>query len=65
VCETWSVTLREEHIPRVFGNRVLRKMFGPKMEETTGEQAARENEIVDLCFALDSAFGGRGEMRWA
>jgi hypothetical protein len=30
-CETWSVTLREEHRLRVFENRVLRGMFGPKM----------------------------------
>jgi hypothetical protein len=29
-CETWSLTLREEHRLRVFENRVLRKIFGPK-----------------------------------
>jgi hypothetical protein len=29
-CETWSLTLREERGLRVFGNRVLRRMFGPK-----------------------------------
>jgi hypothetical protein len=28
-CETWSLTLREEHRLRVFGNRVLRRIFGP------------------------------------
>jgi hypothetical protein len=33
---TWSVTLREEHRPRVFENRVLRKVFGPKREEVAG-----------------------------
>jgi hypothetical protein len=32
-CETWSLTLREEHKLRVFENRVLRKIFGPKMKE--------------------------------
>jgi hypothetical protein len=32
-CETWSLTLREEHRLRVFENRVLRKIFGPKREE--------------------------------
>jgi hypothetical protein len=32
-CVTWSVTLREEHGLRVFENRVLRRIFGPKMEE--------------------------------
>ena len=36
-CEAWSLTLREEHRLRVFGNRVLRKIFGPKREEVTGE----------------------------
>jgi hypothetical protein len=31
--KTWSLTLGEEHRPRVFENRVLRKIFGPKREE--------------------------------
>jgi hypothetical protein len=35
-CETWSLTLREEHKLRVFGNRVLRRIFGPKRDEVTG-----------------------------
>jgi hypothetical protein len=36
-CETWSVTLREEHRMNVFENRVLRRIFGPKRDEVTGE----------------------------
>jgi hypothetical protein len=32
-CETWSLTLREEHRLRVFENRVLRRIFGPKAGE--------------------------------
>jgi hypothetical protein len=36
-CETWSVTLREEHRLGVFENRVLRGIFGPKGDEVTGE----------------------------
>jgi len=32
VCETWSLTLREERRLRVFENRVLRKVFGPKRD---------------------------------
>jgi hypothetical protein len=32
-CETWSLTLREEHRLRVSENRVLRKIFGPKRKE--------------------------------
>ena len=31
-CETWSLTLREEHRLRVFENRVLRRIFGPKRD---------------------------------
>jgi hypothetical protein len=34
-CETWSLTLRE-HTLRVFGKRVLRRIFGPKRDEVTG-----------------------------
>jgi hypothetical protein len=35
-CETWSLTLREEHRLRVFENRTLRRIFGPKRDEVTG-----------------------------
>ena len=34
-CETWSLTLREERRLRVFENRVLRRVFGPKRDEVT------------------------------
>jgi hypothetical protein len=36
-CETWSLTLREACRLRVFENRVLRRIFGPKRDEVTGE----------------------------
>jgi hypothetical protein len=36
-CETWSLTLREQYRLRVFENRVLRRIFGPKRDEVTGE----------------------------
>jgi len=36
-CETSSLTLREERKVRVFENRVLRRIFGPKRDEVTGE----------------------------
>ena len=36
-CETWSLTLREERRLRVFENRVLRRVLGPKRDEVTGE----------------------------
>jgi hypothetical protein len=35
-CKTWSLTLREEHRLRVFENKVLRRIFGPKRDEVTG-----------------------------
>ena len=37
VCKSWSLTLREKCRPRVFENKVLRKMFGPKRVVVTGE----------------------------
>jgi hypothetical protein len=36
-CETWSLRLKEEERLRVFENRVLRRKFGPKRDEVTGE----------------------------
>jgi len=49
--DTWSLTLREEHRLRVFENRVLRKMFGPKSDEVTGEWRRLHNEErLDLYF---------------
>jgi hypothetical protein len=36
-CETWSLTLKEKQRLRVFENRVLRRVFGPKRDEATGE----------------------------
>jgi hypothetical protein len=43
-CETWSLTLREEQRLTVFENRVLRKIFGPKRDEATGEWRTLYNE---------------------
>ena len=42
-CETWSLTLGEERRLRVFGNRVLRRVFGSKRDEVTGNE---ENYIM-------------------
>jgi hypothetical protein len=42
--ETWSLALREEHRLRVFENRVLRRIFGPKKDEVTGEWRKLHNE---------------------
>ena len=43
-CETWSVTLREKLRLRVFENRVLRRIFGPKRDEVTREWRKLHNE---------------------
>ena len=36
-CGTWSLTLREERSLRVFENRVLRRIFGPRRDDVTGD----------------------------
>jgi hypothetical protein len=51
-CETWSLTLREEQRLRVFENRVLRRMFGPKRDEVTGDWRKLHNEeLHNLYFS--------------
>jgi hypothetical protein len=47
-CETWSLTLREEHRLRVFENRFLWRIFGPKRDEVTGEWRLHNKELNDL-----------------
>jgi len=46
-CETWSLAMREERRLRVFRNRVLRRIFGPKTGEVTGEWRKLHNELND------------------
>jgi hypothetical protein len=49
-CETWCLTLREKYRLRVFESRVLRRIFGPKRDEMTGEWRKLHNEeLHDLC----------------
>ena len=48
-CETWSLTLREERRLRVFENMVLRRTFGPKRDEVTGEWRKLNNEELMIC----------------
>ena len=50
-CETWSLTLREKRRLRVFENRVLRRVFGPKRDEVTGEWRKLHNEEFQ-CFTV-------------
>ena len=53
-CETWSVTLKENHRPRVFKNRVLRKIFWSKRDAVTAEWRRLHNEeLNDLYCSPD------------
>jgi hypothetical protein len=66
-CETWSLTLREEHRLRVFENKVLRRIFGPKRdEETVGWRKLHNEELHDL-YSLPSIIRiiKSRRMRWA
>jgi hypothetical protein len=51
-CEIWSSTLRKEHRLRVFENRVLRRIFGPKRVEVTGEWKLLHNEELNDVYSL-------------
>ena len=46
-CETWSLTLREERRLRVFENRVLRRIFGPRRDEVTREWRKLHNQRLN------------------
>jgi hypothetical protein len=50
-CETWWLTLREERRLRVFENRVLRRIFGPKRDEVTGEWRKLHNEELNNLYS--------------
>jgi len=50
-CETWSLTLWEERKLRVFENMVLRRIFGPRRDEVTGEWRRLHNEELNDLFS--------------
>jgi hypothetical protein len=53
-CETWSLTLREEHRLRIFENRVLRRIFGPKKDKIKGGwRKLRNEELRNLYSSPD------------
>ncbi|KAJ4427519.1 hypothetical protein ANN_25167 [Periplaneta americana] len=66
-CETWTLTLREEHRLRVFENKVLRKIFGAKRDEVTGEWRKLHNtELHALCCSPDIIRNIKSRrLRWA
>jgi hypothetical protein len=53
-CETWSLTLREEHRLRVFEKRMLRRIFGPQRDEVTGEWRKLHNEELRDLYSSPS-----------
>jgi hypothetical protein len=52
--ESWSLTLREEHRLRVFENRVLRRIFGPKRDEVPGWWRELPDEALHNMYSLPS-----------
>jgi len=50
-CETWSLTLKDELRLRVFGNRALRSIFGPKKDEVTGDWRKLHNEELNNLYS--------------
>jgi hypothetical protein len=66
-CETWSLTLREEQRLRMFENRVLRGIFGPKGDEVTGEwRKLHSGELHNLYSSPDIIRQIKSRrMRWA
>jgi hypothetical protein len=53
-CETWSLTLREDYRLGVFESRVLRRIFGPKRDEITGEWRKLHNEELHDLYSSPS-----------
>jgi hypothetical protein len=65
-CETWSLTLREEHRLRVFESRVLRRIFGPKRKEDGSWRKLHNDELHNLYSSPNIVRVIRSRrMRWA
>jgi hypothetical protein len=64
-CETWSLTLSEEYRLTVFENRVLRRIYGPKRDEVTGEWRKLYNEELHNLYSSDIIRQVKSKrMRW-
>ncbi|KAJ4446097.1 hypothetical protein ANN_12789 [Periplaneta americana] len=66
-CETWTLTLREEHRLRVFENKVLRKIFGTKRDEVTGEWRKLHNTELHALYSSPDIIRNlkSRRLRWA
>jgi hypothetical protein len=66
-CQTWPLTSREEHRLGVFENRVLRRIFGQKRDEVTGEWRKLHNEELHDLYSSPSIIRiiKARKMRWA
>ena len=66
-CETWSLTLREDHRLRVFENKVLRKIFGAKRDGITGEWRKLHNAELHAFYSSPNIIRNliSKRMRWA
>ena len=66
-CETWSLKLREESKVRVFENMILRRKFGPRRDEVTGEWRRLHNEELNDLYSSPNIVRviKPRRMRWA
>jgi hypothetical protein len=66
-CETWSVTVREEHRLREFENRIPRRIFGLKRDEVTGDWRKLHNEELHILYSSPNIIKQikSRRMRWA
>jgi hypothetical protein len=66
-CETWSLTLREEHTLQVFENRMLRRKFGPRRDEVMGDWRKLHNEELHNLYSSPNIIRKikPRRMRWA
>jgi hypothetical protein len=66
-CETWSLTSREECRLRVFENKVLRRIFGPKRDEVIGEWRRLHNEELYALYSSPNIIrvSNLRRLRWA